>query len=820
MICKLFNKVRKMKLIAIILSLTTMCMNGVVQADSNLPPTVEQPTSTQHPAIPSGLKVTCFSNANDISNLSSTCPVIKWNGYTYWAYSYIDNRVSLGVVAYDLTGKVAQQWQVNGVRYVYKIEVDSTAKKITFYGQSNQTGSLTFSQITLASQLGNAVVSGQTLTTENMTNTFPKVPADIYRTSGTKGATQADLATFSWLEFIALVAPVGSLRGGPGGSFANSGADQDATLVWETYLHRSELFPFNINGGQIPPQPWDNVPQYLMKRPKVEGSEDMVAYTSPYSEYNNLDETSQISQNIIFFPTDPGDPKPQTDPQIVFEAKVNYNQWAFVNENYKSFAPKFNQFRFDPPLDFPDNTLEVKAAWRPLSSIPTAEQYKYHTTTGIVYGGEEYAPEAKTEKLALIALHIIQKTENYPTFIFATFEHEDNLTNKAFQPPNFSSSIERSFAGRTINYSSIKLNGQTQEGNTVQVAPGSSVSVSLNWASTYTSTYCPGCLQQFYIGVKDEAIDCMYSGQTAIAKNGSGSFNLTAPTEPGIYAVQAASSLQYSCTKKASGISDSQAGALGFINVVAADDNGTGLYYLPAYTSPKYTLPAQSPSYTSGNDGSGKYNNQVPLPVTSTVNFDISNPMAAPNGNLYTLPLPAPATVADIAGAKTIVISDSENVVAVPVTQPATVSNNVAKVNQQALEAMKNISGFNKDFVWQYYKLKGVQGVPTNDESSEDFFLANNVVESSQPTIQLFRGGGPNPGENTRNQTNLIDPKQGNSQFAMGGCQGCHGVAQTGTGSDFSFLFFGVNGGGFQVDTLGIQSAEEMQRMHDSYTGE
>ena len=38
-----------------------------------------------------------------------------------------------------------------------------------------------------------------------------------------------------------------------------------------------------------------------------------------------------------------------------------------------------------------------------------------------------------------------------------------------------------------------------------------------------------------------------------------------------------------------------------------------------------------------------------------------------------------------------------------------------------------------------------------------------------------------------------------------GGCQGCHGVAQTQNGFDFSFLFFGADGGGFSPDTLGLQ---------------
>jgi hypothetical protein len=150
----------------------------------------------------------------------------------------------------------------------------------------------------------------------------------------------------------------------------------------------------------------------------------------------------------------------------------------------------------------------------------------------------------------------------------------------------------------------------------------------------------------------------------------------------------------------------------------------------------------------------------------------------------------------------------------VPVTQPLQTATDVAAVNLQALAAMKEIPGFNGNFVWQYYKLVGVQAVPTNDETTKDFYLANIVVESSQPGIQLFRGF-PNtkgtqmppvpPLINVRNQVNVSDSWTSPPTLtSSGGCQGCHGVAQTQKGFDFSFLFFGKNGYGFAPDAGGI----------------
>ena len=120
-----------------------------------------------------------------------------------------------------------------------------------------------------------------------------------------------------------------------------------------------------------------------------------------------------------------------------------------------------------------------------------------------------------------------------------------------------------------------------------------------------------------------------------------------------------------------------------------------------------------------------------------------------------------------------------------------------------------------------------MQGVPTSDETAEDFYLANIVVESSQPGLQLFRGGGTDsPSPNARNLLNVCDAKQTtgcdtgpgtNAKFSVGGCQGCHGVAQTQNNFDFSFLFFGAKGNGFNPDTSGSKETVVMQTRSKKY---
>ena len=266
---------------------------------------------------------------------------------------------------------------------------------------------------------GPAVVAGQTLKTTDMTNPQPLIPLDIYRTASVK---RQDIATFAWLEFISAVSPVGSQRGVTGGSFGQSGQSPTTTLVWETFQHRTELLPYSPSGAGVPPNPWNAKPKYVVSTNVAKGGPTMtLSHTVPFSNYNNLDEASQIAQNLLFFPATPGQPNPGSDAQVLFEAKANAYESQFVAANYSNLKV---------PLTLPTGTVEVKAAWKPIESIPTAQRYRYHTASVITYSGTDQNPVAQTATYALIALHIIHKTPNYPAFIFATFEQVDDFVNQ------------------------------------------------------------------------------------------------------------------------------------------------------------------------------------------------------------------------------------------------------------------------------------------------------------------------------------------------------------------------------------------------------
>lgn len=103
-------------------------------------PTVTSVPYSEHPAsVPVEMAVVCMTGPNSPipDGESATCPVVKWGGLTYWAFSYFDNRDSMGIVGYDKAGNIVSQVEKVGARYVWKATVDGNT--VTFWGQANAT---------------------------------------------------------------------------------------------------------------------------------------------------------------------------------------------------------------------------------------------------------------------------------------------------------------------------------------------------------------------------------------------------------------------------------------------------------------------------------------------------------------------------------------------------------------------------------------------------------------------------------------------------------------------------------------------------------
>jgi len=142
---------RRPELQALVLSLA---ITGVACSDSSTTPTDPPPASpavvtverSTHPVLPEELKATCLL-APEGSASAPVCPTLVWNGRTYWALSFGDNRSSMAIVAFDDDGNVVERWDREGARYIWQIQIDDAAQTVHFVGQVERTITMSWEEL-------------------------------------------------------------------------------------------------------------------------------------------------------------------------------------------------------------------------------------------------------------------------------------------------------------------------------------------------------------------------------------------------------------------------------------------------------------------------------------------------------------------------------------------------------------------------------------------------------------------------------------------------------------------------------------------------
>ncbi|KAF7343069.1 Cytochrome p450 [Mycena venus] len=87
------------------------------------------------PAPPPGLVYIHLTSTGSLNNDEAHYPVLVIAGYSYWAFSYIDNRVGLAILAYDPSNNEAGRWDMTGTRYIVSIVYNSANGSVVFTGQ-------------------------------------------------------------------------------------------------------------------------------------------------------------------------------------------------------------------------------------------------------------------------------------------------------------------------------------------------------------------------------------------------------------------------------------------------------------------------------------------------------------------------------------------------------------------------------------------------------------------------------------------------------------------------------------------------------------
>lgn len=288
------------------------------------------------------------------------------------------------------------------------------------------------------------------------------------------GASEEDLARFAWNEFFALNWQASwstdNNRGTPNTSwvFSTSGAQPDLA-VWETYVHRAELVPDKAPLGDRS----KGKPVYYFSN-----SIDTTTNGITLSNYwNNLDEDNEINSCYLFA---------YDSVEVMYQAKVNIPEFQYIQPLLDSIAPfkqRIGQYVGDDAKTvaalipttttafcesdtlvclpcgqsaddggYQEGAIEIKTAWRQLLPSKGDDVSRFMTKEVVYYTGPEDALVANTATFGLIGLHIIHKTRNYPSFIFASFEQVDvrdadmktiGLDNAAIDPHALTPVIDR-----------------------------------------------------------------------------------------------------------------------------------------------------------------------------------------------------------------------------------------------------------------------------------------------------------------------------------------------------------------------------------------
>lgn len=284
-----------------------------------------------------------------------------------------------------------------------------------------------------------------------------QVPTDISTPADSVAA-----AVFAWQEFIALTWPAkqnpdttssGYFRCMPDIKARYGSTGSGGTVVWETYYHRDELYP-NYPDANLHSLPGPNAtPNYLY------GS-NTINKANPGTKqnlFNNLDEASEISIAFMYFTplAKKADSLATNNPTnqqlinqaaikagIMYEAKGNSTIYNYVNTNsfnnnskrapaLKAAINRINNNFSDTAGNFnlPYGSIEIKASWRRYNAgVDNLKQF--HWSVGMYYTTNSQGQlVVHNDTILLVGLHIIQKTPNVPTFVFATFEHVSNEKN-------------------------------------------------------------------------------------------------------------------------------------------------------------------------------------------------------------------------------------------------------------------------------------------------------------------------------------------------------------------------------------------------------
>jgi hypothetical protein len=224
---------------------------------------------------------------------------------------------------------------------------------------------------------------------------------------------QPHFDVFSWQSFVALNWPADT-TGTPIGT--SIGENPGAPRVWETYRDAADVFWGGGGAGRC--NAGDG--RVLMQMAKNGHVVD------PDGSFDEAVGGPLVDRNLNF---------------VVFEKKMNPDEVDYVVGN--SLYLPASQATIDT-IDFPAGyyadpeartggqvgAIELKAAWRILQPEQGDDPTRFYSRAAVIYvpaaHSETQSDLCLNATVGLVGLHVIHKTQDFPQWIWSTFEHVDN----------------------------------------------------------------------------------------------------------------------------------------------------------------------------------------------------------------------------------------------------------------------------------------------------------------------------------------------------------------------------------------------------------
>jgi len=224
---------------------------------------------------------------------------------------------------------------------------------------------------------------------------------------------------FSWQEFVALTWRARVSASAPYdrglADAAKPYGDTGGPLVWQTWKSDYELF---LPKG-APPSPWNS---YTSPSP-CGGM--LIPYRTILASFDKYHGFNQAG-----FGVDAGPLISRNAQYVRYETRVNQLEYDFIiNPGLPWPGPLYlaknlpNTSGTIPPLKFPIGSIEIKAGWRNLAGLSPAEQSTYFRTNAQML--DPVTGVCSSATVGLVAFHIINKTKDFPNWVWSTFEHID-----------------------------------------------------------------------------------------------------------------------------------------------------------------------------------------------------------------------------------------------------------------------------------------------------------------------------------------------------------------------------------------------------------